>query len=217
MDENLLFATARERMVAEQLMSREISDRKVLTAMRTVPRHCFVPSELRHLAYEDRPLQIGAGQTISQPYMVALMSQLLRVTSGMRVLEIGAGSGYQAAILAEMGAEVDTIEIVEPLADQASATLRELGYSSARVHHGDGEAGWPDHAPFDRMIVTCAPSKIPPVLVQQLREGGLMAIPIGDEGETQQLYLAEKIKGELCLQPMAAVRFVPMTGTIQDG
>ncbi|MCB2149594.1 MAG: protein-L-isoaspartate(D-aspartate) O-methyltransferase [Deltaproteobacteria bacterium] len=196
-------------MVIRQLRARDIVDGRVLTAMATVPRHRFVPPELRDLAYRDTPLPIGHGQTISQPYIVALMSQLLAVEPGRRVLEIGTGSGYQAAVLAEMGVVVFTIEIVPELGRQAIETLQSLDYKNIQVKIGDGYQGWPEHAPFDAIIVTCAPGSVPEPLKAQLAEGGRMVIPIGEAGD-QQLRLLIKQNGEIRQKKIVDVRFVPM-------
>ncbi|HEY8430568.1 MAG TPA: protein-L-isoaspartate(D-aspartate) O-methyltransferase, partial [Sandaracinaceae bacterium] len=170
-------ADERARMVAEQM--RDVRDPRVLAAMRAVPRHRFVPPEEARFAYDDRPLSIGHGQTISQPYIVALMTELADVTRGERVLEIGTGSGYQAAILAELGAEVYTIEIVRPLGERAAALLRELGYANVRARIGDGYRGWPEHAPFDAILLTAAPPEIPRPLLDQLAVGGRLVAPVG--------------------------------------
>jgi protein-L-isoaspartate(D-aspartate) O-methyltransferase len=203
------FAAQREKMVAEQLGGRDIVDASVLKAMQTVPRHRFVPGELRHLAYHDTPLPIGHGQTISQPYIVALMSQVLAVEPGRRILEIGTGSGYQAAVLAEMGATVFSIEIVPELGRQAIDNLQSSGYGNIRVKIGDGYQGWPEYAPFDAVIVTCAPTRIPEPLKDQLAEGGRMVIPVGEK-YAQQLVLLTKQKGEIRQEKIVDVRFVPM-------
>ena len=203
------FAEERQQMVARQLRGRDINDSVVLNAMRAVPRHLFVPLALRYLSYEDTPLPIGYGQTISQPYIVALMSQLLVLTSGEQVLEIGTGSGYQAAVLAEMGVEVFTIEIIPELGIQAGDLLDQLGYDNVQVKVGDGYLGWPENAPFDAIIVTCAPTSIPEPLKEQLAEGGRMVIPVGKAG-LQQLYLLTKKDGRIIQKKIIDVRFVPM-------
>jgi protein-L-isoaspartate(D-aspartate) O-methyltransferase len=196
-------------MVQQQLKVRGIKDERVLTAMAKVPREEFVPSESRAASYEDGPLPIGYDQTISQPYIVAFMTEQLRPKSSDRVLEIGTGSGYQAAILAELVAKVYTIEIVEPLAKNAEATLQRLGYKNVHVKFGDGYSGWPEEAPFDAIIVTCAPDKVPQPLTDQLKDGGRMVIPVG-ERFAQQLYLLEKKNGQLKESATLPVRFVPM-------
>src|SRR5437868_10435131 len=205
------FAAQRERMVKEQIVMRGVVEENVLAAMRKVPREEFVPAEFRAASYDDRPLPIGYDQTISQPFIVAFMSEQLRPQSGDRVLEIGTGSGYQAAILAELVAEVYSVEIIEPLAKTAETTLQRLGYKNVHVKAGDGYKGWPEHAPFDCVIVTCAPDHVPKPLVEQLKEGGRMIIPVGSLGE-QDLDLLEKEKGELRQRAVSPVRFVPMTG-----
>ncbi len=202
-------ANQRQQMVTHQLRGRDIVDARVLSAMKIVPRHLFVPKDLRHLAYRDTPLPIGHGQTISQPYIVALMSQLLSIEPGRRILEIGTGSGYQAAVLAEMGVQVFSIEIVPELGHRAIKTLRPLGYKNIRVKIGDGYQGWGEHAPFDAIIVTCAPSGIPEPLKDQLTEGGRMVIPVGEAGH-QQLLLLTKQHGDIKRKKIVDVRFVPM-------
>jgi protein-L-isoaspartate(D-aspartate) O-methyltransferase len=207
-------AAQRSAMVEQQIEARGISDPATLAALRTVPRHEFLPMRLRSEAYADYPLPIGHGQTISQPFIVAFMTEAIRPQPGERILEIGAGSGYQAAILAQMGAEVYTIEIVEPLAEMARQTLERLGYKNAHVKHGDGFRGWPEHAPFDAIIVTCAPDKIPAPLVEQLRDGGRMIIPVGS-GMNQELVLLRKKGDKIEKQSVLPVRFVPMTGEAQ--
>lgn len=205
----------RHRMVETQIAARGITDPATLEAMRNVPRHEFLPMRLRHEAYMDYPLPIGHGQTISQPYIVAFMTEAIRPKPGQKILEIGAGSGYQAAILAEMGAEVYTVEIVEPLAEMSRQTLARLGYDNAHVLHADGFRGWPEHAPFDSIIVTCAPDKIPPPLIEQLRDGGQMIIPVGG-GLSQELILLRKKGDTVEQQSVLPVRFVPMTGEAQQ-
>lgn len=197
-------------MVQQQLMTRDINDAKVLAAMAKVPREEFVPAGARAASYQDGPLPIGYGQTISQPYVVAFMTEQLRPKSTDRVLEVGTGSGYQAAILAELVSEVYSIEIVEPLAKSAETTLQRLGYKNVHVKAGDGYQGWPEEAPFDAIIVTCAPDKVPQPLVDQLKDGARMVIPVGDRF-AQQLYLLEKKNGQLKQSATLPVRFVPMT------
>ena len=199
----------RQRMVERQLKARGIKDERVLAAMGKVPREEFVPPESRDASYEDGPLPIGYDQTISQPYIVAFMTEQLRLQPGDRVLEIGTGSGYQAAILAELVSEIYSVEIVEPLARAAEATLQRLGYKNVHVKVGDGYKGWPGAAPFDAIIVTCAPDKVPQPLIDQLKDGGRMVIPVG-ERFAQQLYLLEKKNGQLKESVTLPVRFVPM-------
>ena len=203
------FAAQRQRMVEQQLKSRGIKNERLLAAMAKVPREEFVPLDARAGSYEDGPLPIGYGQTISQPYIVAFMTEQLRPKPTDRVLEIGSGSGYQAAILAELMAEVYTVEIVEPLAKTAEATLQRLGYKNVHIRVGDGYEGWPEEAPFDAIIVTCAPDKVPQPLVDQLKDGGRIVIPVG-ERFAQQLYLLEKKNGQLKESATLPVRFVPM-------
>ena len=195
-------------------MARGIHEERVLAAMAKVPREEFVPPNSRAQSYEDGPLQIGQGQTISQPYIVAFMTEQLQPKRKDRVLEIGTGSGYQAAVLAELAGEVYSIEIIEPLAQTAEATLRRLGYKNVQVKAGDGYKGWPEHAPFDAITVTCAPDHVPQPLIDQLKEGGRMIIPVGGCGD-QELYLLEKKNGELQRRAVLPVRFVPMTGEAQ--
>ena len=194
-----------------------ISDPDVLDAMYAVPRHAFVPENSARYAYENRPLPIGYDQTISQPVIVASMTQLLEPKNGQKILEVGTGSGYQAAVLAEMEADVYTIEIVPELGNRAKKTLHDLGYSEIHVKIGDGYAGWPEHAPFDRIIVTCAPEDVPEPLVEQLKPGGKIVIPIGPVDQFQFLVVLEKNKkGKLRRTMKYPVRFVPMTGKAQD-
>jgi protein-L-isoaspartate(D-aspartate) O-methyltransferase len=209
------FAAQRQRMVEQQLKPRDIKDQRVLAAMAKVPREEFIPVDARGDAYEDGPLPIGYDQTISQPYIVAFMTEQLGLKPSDRVLEVGSGSGYQAAILAELVAEVYTIEIVEPLANTAKATLQRLGYKNVHIKAGDGYNGWPEEAPFDAIIVTCAPDKVPQPLVDQLKDGGRMVIPVG-ERFAQQLYLLEKKNGQLKESVSLPVRFVPMTRETQE-
>ena len=188
-------------------------DTRVLNALGKVPRHRFVPEHLAEMAYENRPLPIGHGQTISQPYIVALMTDLLRLRPGERVLEIGTGSGYQAAVLAEFTPHVHTMEIIEALGRRARATLGREGYAQVQVRLGDGYHGWPEAAPFDAIIVTAAASHIPPPLVRQLKAGGRMVIPVGTQFLTQHLLLVEKdAKGGVTTRQILPVRFVPLTG-----
>ena len=198
-------------MVNNELRSQGIVNAKVIKAMLKVQRHEFVPEGLKDYAYINRPLPIGYEQTISQPYIVAYMTQLLELSDYDKVLEIGTGSGYQAAILAEICDTVYTVEIVEPLAKRAEKTLNSLGYKNIKYKTGDGYRGWTEFAPFDAVIVTCAPSHIPEPLKEQLAEGGTMIIPVGEEGEVQFLYLLKKIKGKVKQQEVLPVRFVPMT------
>ncbi len=196
-------------------MSRGVRDERVLAAMNKVPREEFVPQDSRAASYTDQPLPIGYGQTISQPYIVAFMTEQLRPSSSDRVLEIGTGSGYQAAILAELVSEVYSIEIVGPLAKDAEGTLQRLGYKNVHVKVGDGYKGWPEEAPFDAIIVTCAPDKVPQPLVDQLKDGGRMVIPVGDRF-AQELYLLEKKNGQLKQSVTLPVRFVPMAGEASE-
>jgi len=208
-------ASERQRMVQEQLMSRGVRDERVLAAMNKVPREEFVPQDSRAASYTDQPLPIGYGQTISQPYIVAFMTEQLRPKPSDRVLEVGTGSGYQAAILAELVAEVYSVEIVEPLAKNAEATLQRLGCKNVHVKIGDGYKGWPETAPFDAIIVTCAPDKVPQPLIDQLKDGGRMVIPVGDRF-AQELYLLEKKNGQLKQSATLPVRFVPMAGEASE-
>lgn len=198
-------------MIKTQLADRGIHDPRVLEAMRAVPRHELVPETVKAQAYDDGPLPIGHGQTISQPYIVAFMSEQLAALPHHRVLEIGTGSGYQAAVLARLVAEVYSIEIIEPLATRARADLARLGCKNVQVRTGDGYQGWSEKAPFDAIIVTCAPDHVPDPLVSQLKEGGRMIIPVGDFGD-QSLYVLEKRAGKVEKRAVLQVRFVPMTG-----
>lgn len=204
----------RENMVTEQIIRRGVSDKLVLSAMRIVPRHEFVPVNMKSRAYEDSPLQIGENQTISQPYIVAIMTELLELKGGEKILEIGTGSGYQAAILAEIVKEVYTIEILKPLADSADERLHRLGYENITVKYGDGYQGWKKHAPFDGIIVTAAPDHIPQPLIDQLKIGGRMVIPVGNK--FQELRLIIKKDKSVSEKDIISVRFVPMTGEAQQ-
>lgn len=207
-------AKLRESMVKNQIAARGIRDEGVLRAMARVPRHDFVPEAMKSSAYEDFPLPIGYGQTISQPYIVAFMTEAAAIGPEEKVLEIGTGSGYQAAVLAELAATVFTIEIVEPLGHRAAQTLSRLGYGNVKCRVGDGYAGWPDEAPFDAILVTAAPDHVPEPLVQQLREGGRIVIPVGVG--IQKLIVAVKENGALRTVETLPVRFVPMTGKGMD-
>jgi protein-L-isoaspartate(D-aspartate) O-methyltransferase len=205
------FAAARAAMVADQIAARGVRTPMLLAVMRAVPRHLFVPPELQASAYDDRPLPIGHDQTISQPYIVALMTDSVRPQTDDRALEIGTGSGYQAAVLSGLVAHVFSIEIVEPLAREAERRLRTLGYHNVTVRTGDGYAGWPDEAPFDIIIVTAAPDHVPQPLVDQLRPGGRLVIPVGSIFEGQELQLLEKDDaGRVQIRHIAPVAFVPL-------
>jgi len=199
-------------MVDSQIRRRGVTDQDVLEAMERVPRHEFVPDEFKAQSYADRPLPIGYGQTISQPYIVALMTELLQLKSTDRVLEIGTGSGYQAAILSEIVAEVYTIEIVEALALEARERLERLGYANVYCRYGDGYYGWEEHAPFDAIIVTAAPDHIPQPLVQQLKDGAKLVIPVGPPGGYQTLWEVTKTGEEVTKRNVTGVLFVPLTG-----
>jgi protein-L-isoaspartate(D-aspartate) O-methyltransferase len=205
------FEAARARMVEEQIAGRGVADERVLSAMRKVPRHEFVPEGLRESAYEDRPLPIGYGQTISQPYVVAAMSEVLRLDGSERVLEVGTGSGYQAAVLSLLAREVYSIEIVEPLATRARADLARLGYANVHVRFGDGYRGWSEAAPFDAIILTAAPDHVPEPLLAQLAAGGRMVLPLGSWSQ-ELVLLTKDAEGEVHRQVLFGVRFVPMTG-----
>jgi len=210
------FATEREEMVQLQLKRRGITNEQVLAAMTRVPRHELVPAELQSRAYDDQPLPIGHDQTISQPYIVAFMTQVLQPQPDDTVLEVGTGSGYQAAVLGELVKEVCTIEIVEPLGRRATADLARLGYTNVLVRVGDGYQGWPERAPFDAIIVTCSPDHIPQPLIDQLKDGGRMIIPVGDIRRGQELILLKKRGAEIVRRAVLPVRFVPMTGRAQE-
>lgn len=207
------FRAAREHLVRTEVAGAGVTDPAVLAALRRVPRHRFVPERFLAQAYADHPLPIGHGQTISQPSLVGLMTQFLALRPDARVLEVGTGSGYQAAILAEIVREVYTVEIIVPLAQEAAARLATLGYPRVQVRAGDGYAGWPEAAPFDAILVTCAPDRVPPPLRDQLKTGGRLCIPVGPAGGEQELRLLEKTAaGDLVLRAVLPVRFVPMTG-----
>lgn len=206
----------RQDMVRDDIRGRGIKDGRVLDAMTKVPRHLFVGERLRRQAYADTPLPIGEGQTISQPYVVALMTEALHLKPGDRVLEIGTGSGYQAAVLAEMVKEVYSVEIRKGLAETADKRLKELGYKNVAVKYGDGYPGWPEYAPFDAIIITASVNHIPPPLLKQLKEGGRLILPLGSTVFYQTLTLVTKKKGgELAVEQMGSVAFVPMTGEAQ--
>jgi len=202
---------ARQAMVATQIAARGVHDPRVLDAMRAVPRHEFVPAAIREDAYADSPLPIGHGQTISQPYIVALMTELARPSASDRALEVGTGSGYQAAVLSRLVAQVFSVELVDPLARSASEALRRLGYANVTVRSGDGYLGWPDEAPFDIILVTAAPEEVPPALVAQLKAGGRMVVPVGRVWDVQDLQLIEKdAAGRVSTRSVIPVRFVPL-------
>jgi len=209
------FAKERELMVKYQIEARGIKDKRILSAFKKVKRHLFVPEKYRYKAYGDHPLPIGEGQTISQPYMVALMTQLLKLEGDEKVLEIGTGSGYQAAILSLLAKEVYTIEIIPSLAERAKKILDSLGYKNVHVRCGDGYLGWPEEAPFDAIIITCAPEKLPEPLVKQLKEGGRIVAPIGPEGGLQILTVFIKKKGKIIKKEEGGCYFVPMRGIIE--
>jgi len=205
------FRQARLAMVADQVAARGVMDPRVLDAMRAVPRHEFVPLSLRDDAYVDSPLPIGHGQTISQPYIVALMTELARPSPADRVLEVGTGSGYQAAVISRLVSRVFTVELVDPLAQSASAVLRRLGYANVTVRSGDGYLGWPEEAPFDIILVTAAPEEVPAALVAQLKPGGRLIVPVGRVWDVQDLQLIEKdAGGKVKARSVIPVRFVPM-------
>lgn len=206
------FDAARRYMIENDLKARDITDPAVLAAMERVPRHLFVGEEHRHQAYGDFPLPIGEGQTISQPYIVALMTQKLCLSKSDTVLEIGTGSGYQAAVLAEVAGTVYTIELNKRLADRAATLLKSLGYTNVHVKTGDGFFGWKEHAPFDAIMLTCSATKIPTPLIEQLKEGGRIILPLGDAFGVQSLVLGIKKNNRLETETITAVRFVPMRG-----
>lgn len=209
------YAQQRKKMIEHDIKARGVMDKKVLEVMGKIPRHLFVKKSLRDKAYADHPLPIAEGQTISQPYIVALMTEALHLKPTDRVLEIGTGSGYQAAVLAEIAKEVYTIEIRKPLADTAEKRLNGLGYHNVNVKYADGYFGWEKHAPFDAIIITAAANHIPAPLIKQLKEGGRLIIPLGSTLFYQTLTLVTKKKGELDVKQMGAVSFVPMVGEVK--
>ena len=206
------FKKARTHLVRKTIKDRGISDPNVIAAMQAVPRHSFVPQKLLSAAYADRPLPIGEGQTISQPYVVALMTEILQITKDQRVLEIGTGSGYQAAVLAQISQHVYSIEIKEKLYRRAGNTLKLLGYDTIKTRHGDGYFGWPEAAPFDAIMITAAVDHIPPPLLKQLKDGGRLALPLGNPFSYQNLVLVTKQGDDLIVNQITGVLFVPMTG-----
>jgi len=211
------FKIKRQKMIEADIRGRGIKDRKVLDAMSKIERHLFVDNTFRDRAYNDHPLPIGEGQTISQPYVVALMTETLKLKPKDKVLEIGTGSGYQAAVLAEIVSEVYSIEIRETLAEKSKTVLNTLGYRNIRIKHADGYYGWEEYAPFDAIIVTASANHIPAPLIKQLKEGGRLIIPLGSTVYFQMLTLATKKKGELEIDQMGSVAFVPMTGQAMKG
>ena len=202
----------REHMVKTTIQDRGISDNRVLAAMQSVPRHLFVPDKLKSVAYDDRPLPIGEGQTISQPYVVALMTEILALSGDQRVLEIGTGSGYQAAVLGEISDSVFTIEIKQKLYEKSSNILKLLGYKKIKTRHSDGYFGWPEAAPFDAIMITAAIDHIPPPLIKQLKDGGRLTLPLGNPFSYQNLVLVTKKGEDLTVRQITGVLFVPMTG-----
>jgi protein-L-isoaspartate(D-aspartate) O-methyltransferase len=215
-DPETIFREARRTMIERDIARRGIKDQRLLQVLATLPRHLFVPEEMRSSAYHDRPLPIGAGQTISQPYIVAFMTELLELKGGERVLEIGTGSGYQAAVLAGLVEEVFSVEIRAELSARAERTLKQLGIQNVKLRVGNGFHGWAEEAPFDAIMITAAAPKIPPPLWNQLREGGVLIMPLGKQGHTQQLIRARKIGGRQVIEEHSAVIFVPLTGGTQQ-
>ncbi|MBI4689255.1 MAG: protein-L-isoaspartate(D-aspartate) O-methyltransferase [Nitrospirae bacterium] len=209
------YKSKREFMIEHDIKARGIKDKKVLDVMGRIPRHLFVEEYLKNRAYDDYPLPIGEGQTISQPYVVALMTESLKLKQTDRVLEIGTGSGYQAAVLAEIVKDVYTIEIKKGLAEKADKKLKALGYKNIRVKYADGYFGWEEYASFDAIIITASANHIPPPLIKQLKEGGRLIIPLGSTVYYQMLTIARKKKGELELEQISPVAFVPMTGAVE--
>ena len=214
--QELRYQQLRTAMVAQQIESRGVNDRKVLDAMRRVPRHLFVPKSLRESAYADHPLPIGHRQTISQPLIVAEMTQLSRPTPAAKALDVGTGSGYQAAILAELVDQVYSIEILKPLADEARDRLQTLGYKNVEVRHGDGYRGWPEKAPFDLIIVAAAPDHVPKPLVEQLKPGGRLVIPVGARFFQRLVVIEKQLDGTIVRRNVESVAFVPMTGEAES-
>jgi len=212
--DDALYSRARERMVADQIAARGVKDALTLAAMRRVPRHLFVPEPQQAQAYDDHPLPIGHGQTISQPYIVGFMTEALGLSGGETVLEVGTGSGYQAAVLAHIAAHVYTIEIVEPLAEEAKQRLARLGYGNVQVRAGDGYRGWPEAAPFDAIMVTAAAPRIPEALKEQLKDRGRLILPVGDE--SQELVVVVRSGNRFEERRVLPVRFVPMTGKVRE-
>jgi protein-L-isoaspartate(D-aspartate) O-methyltransferase len=210
-----IYSEARRTMIERDIARRGIKDQRLLQVMGTLPRHLFVPQEMRSFAYQDRPLPIGAGQTISQPYIVAFMTELLELEGRERVLEIGTGSGYQTAVLAALAEQVFSVEILPDLSARADRTLKQLGSQNVKLKIGNGFHGWTEEAPFDAIMVTAAAPKIPLPLWNQLREGGVLIMPLGKEGHTQQLIRARKIGGRHVIEEHSAVIFVPLTGGTQ--
>ena len=213
--EDSALAKARDAMVASQIVARGIQDPRTLAAMREVPRHLFVPPGLMNEAYDDHPLPIGNAQTISQPYIVAFMTEALGLKGGETVLEVGAGSGYQSAVLSRIAARVFGIEIVEPLAREARTRLVKLGYTNVEIRAGDGYAGWPEHAPYDAIMVTAAAPRVPEPLKQQLKDGGRLILPVGDY--VQELRIVTRCLSKFEERNVLGVTFVPMTGEIRKG
>jgi protein-L-isoaspartate(D-aspartate) O-methyltransferase len=204
---------AADRMVKLQVESRDVRDARVLAALRRVPRHLFLPAGSRGAAYEDHPVGIGHDQTMSQPYMVAFMTELLELRGTERVLEIGTGSGYQSAVLAELCASVYSVERIGELADHARAALRDLGYRNVQVRTGDGSEGWPEHAPFDRILVTAAAPAVPAALIEQVGDNGLIVVPVGDMMGTQELVIVRKVGSRVDIRESIGCRFVPLLGS----
>ena len=214
--DNPAFKAARENLVENYIAGHGIADPQVLAAMRSVPRHCFVPKRLVSKAYADTALPIGASQTISQPYVVALMTESLKLTGNHRVLEIGTGSGYQAAVLAKIVKEVYSIEIKEKLHHESTRLLKTLGFTNVKTRHGDGSFGWQEAAPFDAIMITAAVNHVPPPLLKQLTEGGRLILPLGNPFSYQNLTMVTKTRGDYITQQITGVLFVPMTGYAQD-
>ena len=214
--DNPTFKAAREKLVEKDITGQGIADPKVLAAMRSVPRHCFVPKRLASKAYADTALPIGASQTISQPYVVALMTESLKLSDNHRVLEIGTGSGYQAAVLAKIVEEVYSIEIKEKLHRESSQLLEGMGFTNVKTRHGDGYFGWQEAAPFDAIMITAAINHIPPPLLKQLTEGGRLILPLGNPFSYQNLTLVTKTGGNFVTKQITGVLFVPMTGHALD-